>query len=403
MIIRARSLVTMDGPPIANGAVAVSGNRIADVGSFADVRGRNAGEVLDLGECALLPGLINAHCHLDYTCLRGQIAPQPSFADWIRAINERKAALTPEDYVRSIEAGFAEAAGFGTTTLVNLEAFPALLRRMDQPALRTWWFAEMIDVREAVSARAMHNEMRAKWPDGLHNIGLAPHAPFTASKDLYRESAAIGAAYDLPLTTHLAESREEMQMFREARGPLFEFMKAMGRPMEDCGAGTPLALMLRSGILNERWLVAHMNEIDPSDLQQLATARRFHVVHCPRSHAYFSHSPFARRQLAELGYNICVGTDSLASNHDLSLFRELRQLRQTEPSLAARELFGMVTWRAAAAIGQQDLLGRIRGGFAADLIAVPSRAADENTFEELLEFDQQVPWIMVDGKLLTRP
>ena len=98
MIIRARIVVTMDGAPIENGAVAVSGNRIVDVGRFDDIKTRNAGNTVDLGEQALLPGLINAHCHLDYTCLRGKIPPQKSFTDWIRAINAEKSELSPKDY-----------------------------------------------------------------------------------------------------------------------------------------------------------------------------------------------------------------------------------------------------------------------------------------------------------------
>src|SRR6266516_3512182 len=102
MIVRARIVVTMDGRPIENGAVAISENQIDDsppggsvveVGKFDSIKKGNSGEVLDLGEQALLPGLINAHCHLDYTCLRGKIPPRKSFADWIRAINAEKAKL----------------------------------------------------------------------------------------------------------------------------------------------------------------------------------------------------------------------------------------------------------------------------------------------------------------------
>src|SRR3981081_1471133 len=107
MILRARIVVTMDGPVIQNGAVAISGERIVDVGAFAEVRARNSGEVVDLGEQALLPGLINAHCHLDYTCLRGKIPPPKSFADWIQAINAEKAKLSRQDYLASINEGFA--------------------------------------------------------------------------------------------------------------------------------------------------------------------------------------------------------------------------------------------------------------------------------------------------------
>src|SRR5436305_5070599 len=130
MIVRARTVVTMDGPPIENGAVVISGDRVLDVGKFPEVSGRHAGEeIVDLGEQALLPGLINAHCHLDYTCLRGRIPPQESFTAWIRAINAAKRKLSPDDYVRSIDQGFAQAKEFGTTTIANLTAFPELVAR----------------------------------------------------------------------------------------------------------------------------------------------------------------------------------------------------------------------------------------------------------------------------------
>src|SRR5438477_13172024 len=99
MIIRARTVVAADRPPCENGAIAVCGNQIVEAGNFDEIKARHAGQVIDLGEQALLPGLINAHCHLDYTCLRGKIPPQKSFSDWIRAINTEKSKLSPEDYI----------------------------------------------------------------------------------------------------------------------------------------------------------------------------------------------------------------------------------------------------------------------------------------------------------------
>src|SRR6188472_3560267 len=137
MIVHARTVVTMDGPPIENGAVVISGDRVLDVGEFPELSGRHSGqEIVDLGEQALLPGLINAHCHLDYTCLRRKIPPQKSFTDWIRAINAKKSGLSPKDYVASINEGFEEAKKFGTTTIANLTAFPELIAQI-QPAIRT--------------------------------------------------------------------------------------------------------------------------------------------------------------------------------------------------------------------------------------------------------------------------
>ena len=403
MIIRARAVVTMDGPPIENGAVRVAGAKIESVGSWDQVRRDASGDdVVDLGECALLPGLINAHCHLDYTLLRGTIPPQRSFTAWVDEINKRKAGLTPDDYLQSIASGFAEAASFGTTMIANLEAFPELLARMPPPPLRTLWFAELIDVRAPLSASAVYERMQstpaADWCGGF---GLAPHAPFTASRRLYSEVAELVRDRHLCATTHLAESREEMEMFCHARGSLFEFMRSIGRLMDDCGKMTPLALLLSGGVLDERWIVAHLNELTPEDLRLLKAAPKFHVVHCPRSHAYFGHARFRLAELRALGFNICVGTDSLASNDDLSLLAELRQFARNEPSLSPRELFEMVTVNAAAALGQRDAVGMIRAGFAADLMSVPWHGRTADLLRDVISYGEKIPWIMVDGVVKT--
>ena len=401
MIIRARAVVPMDGPPIENGAVRVTRDKITAVATWDDVRADAAGEaVIDVGECALLPGLINAHCHLDYTMLRGSIPRQASFTAWITAINSRKAAFTADDFLASITAGFAEAQSFGTTTIANLEAFPELLARMPPPPLRTWWFAELIDVRSPLSASAAYETMReAQTTDWSGGFGIAPHAPFSASTALYREAAQFTARSDLRLTTHLAESREEMQMFREARGPLFDFLKSIGRPMDDCGATTPLALLLRAGVLDERWIVAHLNELTPEDLRLLEDAPKFHIVHCPRSHAYFAHARFRYRELRALGFSMCVGTDSLASNDDLSLLAELRRFADVEPTLSPGELFETVTVNAAAALAQHETLGRISVGYMADLIAVPWHGRASTLFDEVLTYTEKIPWMMLGGAI----
>jgi aminodeoxyfutalosine deaminase len=407
MIIRARTVVTMDGAPIENGAVAVSGNQIADVGKFDEIRTRNAGEIVDLGEQVLLPGLINAHCHLDYTCLRGKIPPQKSFADWIRAINAEKAKLSPNDYLASINEGFAAAKRFGTTTIANLTAFPELARRISAP-IRTWWFAELIDVR--VPHRASEIVDRAvESLRSVPNWGLAPHALFTASKDLFRLCEEIARRENILLTTHLAESGEEMKMFRDASGPLYEFLKAIGRPMNDCGKSTPVELFLGalpstslrtgSGRALPNWIIAHLNELTESDFDLLQRLeRRFHVVHSPRSHSYFKHSRFPLQRLQTLGFNISLGTDSLASNESLSLFDEMRAFRHCEPAISPDKILEMVTVNPAMALHQEYALGRIRRGFRADLIAVRCNERG-SPFEQILEFDGAVDWTMVNGKV----
>jgi cytosine/adenosine deaminase-related metal-dependent hydrolase len=422
MIIRARTVVTMDGAPIDNGAVAVSENRIVDVGKFDEVKTRNAGEIVDLGEQALLPGLINAHCHLDYTCLRGKIPPQKTFTDWIRAINAEKAKLSPKDYLASINEGFAEVRRFGTTTIANLTAFPDLVRQITSP-IRTWWFAELIDVRAPERANEIVDLVRRRT-DSLRraieslkcaqNWGLAPHALFTASKNLYERCQEIAGRANVLLTTHLAESSEEMEMFHNASGPLYEFLKGIGRPMNDCGNETPLERFLdlvgRGGSLNRpranevdrpylSWIIAHLNELAGSDFELLEKSKiKFHVVHSPRSHDYFKHSQFPFERLHSLGFNICLGTDSLASNESLSLFAEMRAFQKEFPGVSPEQVLQMATVNPAMALHQENVIGRIRPGFYADLVAVQCSERD-NPFEQIVGFDGLIDWIMVNGKL----
>jgi cytosine/adenosine deaminase-related metal-dependent hydrolase len=427
VIVRARTVVTIDGPPIEDGAVRVRGNRILQTGRFCDLEklpsscdeeeNENKNEVIvDLGESVLLPGLINAHCHLDYTCLRGKIQRGSSFTDWIRAINSEKRKLTTNDYLRSIADGFSEAQRFGTTSVVNLAAFPELIARLELPPIQTWWYAELIDVtapeKSAEIVSTAVATLKAASNDGVA-FGLAPHAPFTASAKLYRACAEIAAREKFLLTTHLAESGEEMGMFLRRSGPLFDFLHSIGRPADDCGAKTPLAVFLgklqdlqsestSAGIASKdsgsQWIIAHLNELTETDFDLLSKLpEKFSIAHCPRSHAYFGHKAFAFERLEGLGFNICLGTDSLASNEDLSLFREMREFRRVHPNIRPERIPEMVTVNSAKALGAGDRLGRLRAGYQADMIAIPS--GKRGVYEGIIDFDGDVSWMMVGGKV----
>jgi len=406
MIIRAKVVVTMDGPPIENGAIVVSADRIVDVGKYAEIaKKHSADEVFDLGGQALLPGLINAHCHLDYTCLRGKIPRQKSFTDWIREINAEKAKLSPEDYVTSINEGFAEAKRFGTTTIANLTAFPELASKVNAP-IRTWWFAELIDIRDPTRANEIVDLAVEKLKSQEH-WGLAPHAPFTASANLYRRCQEIAQREDILLTTHLAESREEMSMFQDGTGPLHDFLKKIGRDMDDCGRNTALSRFTEivrdsstSLGMTGDWMLVHLNELPGDDFDLLAKiSKNISIIHCSRSHDYFGHSPFQFQKLREVGFNACLGTDSLASNEDLSLFAEMRAFQKEFPDVSPEEILKMVTANPARALQKKDRLGKIRAGFVADLIAIPITRST-SMFEEIIAFERTVGWSMIGGRIL---
>lgn len=404
MIYRARAVVTMDGPPIENGAVAVRDGRIQAVGRFEEVARLFHGGVLDLEERVILPGLINAHCHLDYGMMRRTISPQASFAEWIRRINALKRSCDDDDYLRAISRGFDELKKWGATTVLNIEAFPELLVKMPPPPIRTWWFYEMIDIRHRVATE----EVAAgaflffqERPDWLGGFGLSPHAPYTASVGLYRLANECARVTGMPLTTHLAESDEEEKMFRHAKGPLHDFMAQIGRDMGDCGKGSAFAHLFASGLAGGDWILAHLNELSEEDFRLIAgrdSGAALHVAHCPLSHRYFGHKKFEFRRLRDLGANICLGTDSLASNDSLNLFAEMREAQKNEPWISPEDLLKTVTVNPARALKREGLLGQIAPGAHADLIALPFASGLDAICDEIVNHRNPIEWMMIDGQ-----
>jgi cytosine/adenosine deaminase-related metal-dependent hydrolase len=406
MIIRARSVLPMGAAPIENGAVVVEGTRIVEIGRAADIDANAGEEILDLGEMVLMPGLINAHCHLDYMMMRHAIAPPKSFTAWVQRINAIKRSLDSADYLAAIERGFVELRRWGTTTVCNIEAFPELMMKLGPSPIRTWWFYEMIDIRhrittdDVVAGALSFFQHRA---NSLDSFGLSPHAPYTASISLYQLANACATSFTMPLTTHVAESREELDMFRSGTGALFNFMNSLKRPMHDCKHNTPFGHLWKSGAIHSGWLLAHMNELIEEDFQLLASVPRGaapSVVHCPGSHRYFAHSEFHYRRLHDLGVNICIGTDSLASAESLSLLEELRHLKDAEPWLSGEQLLRTVTINPARALGRRGTLGKIEPGALADLIGLPTTST-RDLCEQVIAFAEPVPWMMVDGKVIS--
>jgi len=406
MILRAGVVLPISGAPIPNGAVAVSGNTITAVGSFEEIRAAHGGEVIDLGERALMPGLVNAHCHLDYTMMRRSIQPQRSFTEWIRRINALKRSLGAEDYRAAIVKGLAELQHWGTTTVANIESFPELLTEMPVSPLRTIWFLEMIDVRHRVTTEEVVTGALAffeKHEAHGGGFGLSPHAPYTASGPLYELVAHAAAELDMPVMTHVAESREEWDMFRNARGELYDFMLRLGRWMHDCHQEhTPLKHLIHYTGFGSRWILAHMNELDDSDFVLLASiprAERPSIVHCPGSHRYFRHAPFPLAKLVEIGMNVCLGTDSLASTFSLSMFDQMRIMADCEPWLHPADLVAMATLNGARALKMNA--GKIEPGALADLIAVPHDPSMRDIHAAVIANREPIPWMMIDGHILS--
>ena len=235
-------------------------------------------------------------------------------------------------------------------------------------------------------------------------VGLSPHAPYSTVPELLRLSVETARRRKWRLTTHVAESALEFEMFKHGRGSMFDWLQRSGRDMSDCGRGSPVRHLERCGALNESMLAAHVNYLAKGDARLLGR-RQVHVVHCPRCHFYFRHDPFPLRRLARAGVNVCLGTDSLASVYkkrrqevELNLFEEMRALAKNEPSLSARTIVRMATLTGARALGLAGQVGELAEGAYADLIALPFAGKVADIYEAVVHHQGDVAASMIDGE-----
>jgi aminodeoxyfutalosine deaminase len=401
---RCRTLVTMDGDPIDHGAFIVEGNRFGAVGPARDVLRTHTGSIKDLGDVIVLPGLINAHCHLDYTLMRGALLSPGSFPQWVQRINALKRSFSDEDYLRATMMGLEELRRFGVTSVLDIIATPQIFPRLPPPRIRTWFFLELIDVRPHpwVDEHAFGSWLFfTEEKPALAGFGLSPHAPYTASPGLYQAALECSRAFGMPVTTHVAESKEEYQMFADGRGELFDFLAKIGRHTEDCGKRSPLRHLLEDQLVGSDSILVHLNELDPTDLELLSAPqwRGLSIVHCPKSHRFLHHRRFPLEALRKLSLNICLGTDSLASNDSLSLFSEMRAAKRIYPDLHPKTLLHMSTLNPARALKQDHCLGKIGSGYLADAIAIPSDKGAAEAYEVIMETKDPIQWMMIDGKV----
>ncbi|MBI4324756.1 MAG: amidohydrolase family protein [Chloroflexi bacterium] len=407
MILRARTVLPVTLPPIEDGAVAVSEERILAVGRWKDLRRQFSGASADLGEMLLLPGLVNAHCHLDYTDMAGQLAPPKLFPDWIKGLLALKAHWSFSDYAQSWLRGAKMLLGHGVTTVADVEAVPELLPEVwAATPLRVHSYLEMTGVIGRRSTRQILEAAIDKiesLPAVQGSPGLSPHAPYSATPELLRLSAKAARKKGWRLTTHVAESEPEFEMFQSRRGPLFEWLKNQ-RDMTDCGHGSPVQHLEKHGLLGKNLLAVHVNYLGPNDAALLGQ-RQVSVAHCPRSHGYFQHQPFPRRELMAGGVNICLGTDSLASVRkergeplELNLFAEMRALAGANPGSPPASILQMATINGALALGLEGKIGELSPGAHADLIGLPFSGRLSQAWEAVLRHAGPVPLVMIGGR-----
>jgi cytosine/adenosine deaminase-related metal-dependent hydrolase len=399
---RARWLIPVDQPPIEGGIVTIAGRRIVAVGENTTGKPPR-----DLGDVALLPGLVNAHTHLEFSLLERPLGQAGmAFPEWIARVVEHRRQQNKVLFVetdgfqrfrrRAAEAGVAESQTNGVTALGDVttlgwpkEFFPAA-------GISATVFLELLglDPSKEEVRLAMAQSFVLDLQDATSDVrpGLSPHSPYTVSPNLVKKVCQLSAAERFPVTMHLAESLPELELLSSHSGPLVTVLQRLNAWWPDAvPRGIRPLDYLETLATAHRALVIHGTFLNDSDWQVLAKHRdRMSVVYCPRTNAYFQHGRYPLVEMLAAGVRVAAGTDSRATNPDLRLFDELRHIARQHPDVAAETILNMGTLAGALALGVASRYGSITVGKAARLAVIAVSPADRDPIAALLHSNANV-------------
>jgi 5-methylthioadenosine/S-adenosylhomocysteine deaminase len=364
----------VSSPPIRNGRLAVENGRIHPLPSG------EGGEVVRFPGCAIIPGFVNAHSHLELTILRGFLDDLP-FADWIpRLTNAKYNVLSRADMLVSAQLGAVEMLRAGVTCLGEVMDLGTAWQAMRESGLRGVAYQEVFGPAEGQEDEAFHGlrekvEGYRKEQTETLRIGVSPHAPYTVSAKLYRRVNEYAEREHLRLTTHIAESVEEGMFVRWGGGVLAERLAQRGISFEPPGC-SPLRYIDGLGLLRPLTLLVHAVDLEDEDFP-LLQEKRPALVHCPKSNAKLAHGIAQVAKIRETGITLGLGTDSVASNNVVDMFEEMRaavfqQRARTQElhSLDAQSVFRMATLGGAECLGLAEHLGSLDVGKHADFVVI---------------------------------
>ena len=375
-------------PSMRNAWVAVEGDRIASVGTGPPPP--NARRATYAG-CAILPGFVNAHAHLELTLFQG-LLENLTFADWIaRLVHIKYQRCTPDAFRVSARLGAAQMIRAGVTAVGEVMDIGTGWDAMLEFGLQGVAYQEVFGPAETMAAEAMAS-LRVKvdryrpQETATQRLGISPHAPYTVSRKLYEEVRDYARGERLRMTSHVAESREETAFVQDGAGPFAEAHRKRGIEVvaRKC---SPVEYLDRVRLLGADMLLAHAVEVDPHDLERIRETASF-VVHCPRSNSYLRHRVAAVSEMRARGIPVSLGTDSVASNESIDMFAEMRAVVEQQ-TLSCDEAFRMATIEGARALGMERDLGSLESGKRADFSVVRIAEATEPVEEAVLRASVQ--------------
>jgi 5-methylthioadenosine/S-adenosylhomocysteine deaminase len=365
----------VSSPPIRNGRIAVENGKIA-----GGAAGEGHDRTISFPGCAIIPGFVNAHTHIELTILRGYLDHLP-FTDWIPKLTHAKYnVLSRSDMLTSARLGAIEMLRAGVTCLGEVMDLGTGWEAMREFALQGIAYQEVFGpdsshAAEALSGLQRKIETYRRDETETFRIGVSPHAPYTVSSKLYQAVSDFSSQERLPLTAHIAESEQEALFVCQGAGVFAERWRQRGISVEPHGC-SPVAYLGQFGLLRPEMLLIHGIELEDSDLRLLQEGRPA-LVHCPKSNAKLAHGIARISEIRETGISIGLGTDSVASNNVVDMFEEMRsaifhQRSRTKrfDAMDAQTAFRMATLGGAECLGLAEHLGSLEPGKRADFVVV---------------------------------
>ena len=377
---RARWLMPVTAPPIENGLIVVEDGLLASI-AHADPNERAD---VDFHDAVVMPGFVNAHTHLELSFCQGSVPFQGSFVQWVENLVALcRQATSPDQLTDALQVGLQCSLDAGVTLVGDIGYGLRSIGGWRNAPIGVVGFLEVLGMgpRRFSSHDQSFERLRALCDETVvsdrFRVGLSPHAPYSVDATVIRDIVAYAKTAHRPIAMHLAETLDEVRFLAQGDGPFRDLLERWG--LWDGSFEVPRCLPVeyaeRVGLLECRPVLCHVNYATDHELDLLARYRS-HVVYCPRSHAFFRHDTHPWRDMLDRGINVCVGTDSLASNQTLSVLDELRFLFRQNPDINPDRLIAMGTIAGARALGCGKFAGSLEVGKAADWVVVPLADTD---------------------------
>ena len=385
--LAARWVIPVAGPPVERGALLIGADgRIEAVGADPAVPRPHDVPTVELGNAAILPGLVNTHTHLELTGFEGEVAAG-DFASWIRRLRELKTTRTPDDYLSAARRGLEDCFAAGITTVADTGDSGSVIRALAEAGGSGIAYQEVFgphpdQAAESLAGLQARVRRLRSLASGRARLGVSPHAPYTVSGALYTAVAGWARAEGLPLAVHIAESAAETQLLRAGSGSFADAWAARGIPLPTAANRSPIDWLAEHGVLTDQTLCIHAVQISPGDIRRMAQSG-VAVAHCPLSNRAHGHGSAPLAALLAAGIRVGLGTDSVVSVGRLDLMAEARAAQKLA-ALGADEAIELCTLGGARALGMESEIGSLHPGKWADLTVVQLSSSSAAPAEQVL-------------------